>query len=104
MIEEIGRLGRETFVVLRIRRHDDLDRFLAHLLRDLAHAAVEQLYRVRPGGLLRRPLRDGARPAGSAGGRPDLPPLAGPPPSGPSTVEKQVRVPVWQAGPVCSTR
>ena len=55
MIEEIGRLGRETLVVLRVRRHHDLDRFLAHLLRDLRHSAVEQLGGVRPLGPLRRP-------------------------------------------------
>ena len=33
MIEEIGRLGREPVVTLRVRRDDDLDRLLAHFLR-----------------------------------------------------------------------
>src|SRR5215213_5887519 len=40
MIEEIGRLGRETLGLLRIRRDDDFDGFLAQLLRDLGHATV----------------------------------------------------------------
>jgi len=32
MIEKIGRLGRETLGPLRIRRDDDFDRLLTHLL------------------------------------------------------------------------
>ena len=78
MIEEIGRLGRETFVVLRICRYYDLDRFLAHLLRDLSHAAGQQLRGIRALGLVRRSLTRWSRPAGSAGARPD-PLRAGPP-------------------------
>ena len=46
MIEEIGRLGRETPVILRICRYYNLNRFLAHLLRDLSHPAGEQVHRV----------------------------------------------------------
>ncbi len=40
MIEEIGRLGRETSVVLRICRYYDFYCFLAHLLRGLAHPSA----------------------------------------------------------------
>ena len=42
MIEKIGRLGRETSIVLRIRRDHDFDRFFAHFLRHLARSAREQ--------------------------------------------------------------
>jgi len=52
MIEEIGRLGRETFVVLRICRYYHFNRFLAHLLRGLPDALRQKLGRVGP----RRPL------------------------------------------------
>jgi hypothetical protein len=52
VIEEIGRLGRETLVILRIRRHDDLDAFLADLARDGGHPCVQQTHRVGP----RRPV------------------------------------------------
>ena len=60
MIEEIGRLGRETFVVLRICRYDDLDRFLAHLLRGLPDALGQQLGRVGPLGPVGSALSDGS--------------------------------------------
>jgi len=43
MIEEVGRLGRETLVILRIRRDHHLDRFLPQLLGDLGHPNVEEL-------------------------------------------------------------
>lgn len=46
MIEEISRLGRETFVVLRICRNDYLDSLLADLLRGLPDALGQQLCRV----------------------------------------------------------
>ena len=71
MIEKIGRLGRETLGLLRIRRHDHLDRFLAHLLRDLGHATVEQLHGVRALGPLRRPARDRGGQPGQQVCRPD---------------------------------
>src|SRR6476660_4033986 len=59
MIEEIGCLGRETAVVLRICRHYNFNRFLAHFLRGLSHSAGEQLRRIRAFGPLGRALRDG---------------------------------------------
>ena len=42
MIEEVGRLGRETLVLLRIRRDYHLDRFLPQLPGDLGHAQIEE--------------------------------------------------------------
>ncbi len=64
MIEEIGRLGRETLGPLRIRRDDDFDGLLAHLLRDFRHAGIEQLDRVRARRTLRRPAGEGGGQAG----------------------------------------
>ena len=61
MIEEIGRLGRETFVVLRICRYYHFNRFLAHLLRGLPYALAQKLGGVGPLGPLGRAGRDGAR-------------------------------------------
>jgi hypothetical protein len=61
MIEEIGRLGRETFVILRICRHDDLDRFLADFLGRLGHAAGQKPRGVRSFGPHGRSRRYGAR-------------------------------------------
>jgi hypothetical protein len=55
MIEEIGRLGRETFVVLRICRDYHLHCLLAYLLRSLAHPAGQQFRRIRALGLFRCP-------------------------------------------------
>jgi hypothetical protein len=60
MIEEIGRLGRETFVVLRICRHYHFHRFLAHLLRGLPDALGQQFSRVGPFGPASRALSDGS--------------------------------------------
>ena len=102
MIEEVGRLGRETLVILRIRRDDDLDRFLAHLLRDGRNALVEEADGVGAFRPLSGPVRhDGGEPGeqvstGVLSGqrqavRTDRPGKAG-------------AVPVWQAGPACSTR
>ena len=42
VIEEIGRLGRETVFILRIRCNYDFDRLFADLLRDLAPALFQQ--------------------------------------------------------------
>src|SRR5215207_3572239 len=46
MIEEVGRLGRETFVILRICRHHHLDRLLAELLGDSPYPVSQELGRV----------------------------------------------------------
>jgi hypothetical protein len=46
MIEEIGCLGRETAVVLRICRYYNFNCFLAHFLRGLSHPSGEQVRRV----------------------------------------------------------
>ena len=59
MIEEIGRLGRETFVVLRICRYHHFHRFLAHLLRGLSDALGQQFGRIGPFGLVRGALGNG---------------------------------------------
>jgi hypothetical protein len=61
VIEEIGRLGRETVFILRIRRNYNFNRFFSNLLRDLAAALFQQQGRV--GTRLRIP-----RPAGDQGG------------------------------------
>ena len=104
MIEEIGRLGRETLGLLRIRRDDDLDRFLAHLLGDLGARHGRAAPRCTspraapPPGCAIVAARRVSRCAAGILTRPSDPP------SGATAVEKQVRAPVWQAGPVCSTR
>ncbi len=67
MIEEIGRLGRETLGLLRIRRHDDLDRLLAHLLRDLGHARARAAAPCTSLRAARPPAVRSWSPAGSAG-------------------------------------
>ena len=104
MIEEIGRLGRETLGLLRIRRDDHLDRLLAHLLRDLGDTPRSSSSTVyEPLGPLRGPRARWWRPDGVSRWPPGSSPATAAP-SGPTAVEKQVRAPVWQAGPVCSTR
>jgi len=61
VIEEIGRLGRETVFILRIRCNYNFNRLFADLLRDLATALFQQ--RDRIGIWLGIP-----RPAGDQGG------------------------------------
>src|SRR5205823_11500926 len=70
MIEQVGRLARETRPILAGGGDHRLDRLLAHLLGDLGHSFGEQPRRVRAGRLVAGALGDRAgEPREGAAGR-----------------------------------